>query len=165
MTRARDVSTPTALVLISSTTIGTAVSSVTVSNAFSAAYDAYRVLITGGTMSVSNNIGLKLGASTTQYYLSAVDLEYGGPSYSYRVNNGASWTLAARGDSTGISCDFNLVGVATATYTKFNSIYISTNSTFTPQGIHAVGTAYTDFTLTPASGTLTGGTIKVYGYK
>ena len=53
-----------ALVLISSTTIGTTVSSVTVSSAFSSTYDAYKIVLTGGVGSASDSaIALKLGST------------------------------------------------------------------------------------------------------
>jgi hypothetical protein len=32
-------------------------------------------------------------------------------------------------------------------------------------GLHQVATSYSAFTITPTSGTLTGGTITVYGYR
>ena len=51
-------------------------------------------------------------------------------------------------------------------YTKFaNGSYQSGNNYGTMQGEHRVSTSYTGFTLSPDTGTLTGGTIRVYGYR
>ena len=56
------------LVLISTTTIGTSVSTVTVSNAFSATYDNYKIILSGGVASGSAAITIILGATTSRYY-------------------------------------------------------------------------------------------------
>jgi hypothetical protein len=42
--------------------------------------------------------------------------------------------------------------------------YIGETETGTNSGLHKTATSYTDFTITPTTGTLTGGTIYVYGY-
>jgi hypothetical protein len=56
------------LVLISTTTIGTTVASVTVSGAFSATYDNYKIIVSGGVGSTNITLRLKLGSTTTGYY-------------------------------------------------------------------------------------------------
>ena len=57
------------LVYIKQQTIGNLVPSVTVTDAFSADYDNYRVIVTGGVGSAAQAINLRLGASATGYYL------------------------------------------------------------------------------------------------
>jgi hypothetical protein len=152
------------LTLVKTQTIGTAVSSVTVTNAFSATYDAYRVIVDGGVASGVLNISLKLGASTTGYYSGGTEGTYAGAISALANNNAAAWNTMGTATTGYISCDFQLVGVAAARFTRFQAMMNSTSSSVQIAGIHQVATAYTDFTLTPG-GTLTGGTIRVYGYK
>jgi len=49
-------------------------------------------------------------------------------------------------------------------YTFISGNYVSDSNAGAVQGVHKVATSYTGFTLTPAAGTMTGGTIYVYGY-
>jgi hypothetical protein len=57
-----------------------------------------------------------------------------------------------------------VINAGTADYTSFASKYKATADATYQQGNHQVATAYTDFTITTSSGTMTGGTIYVYGY-
>jgi hypothetical protein len=66
------------LTLVSATTIGTTVSSVTVSSAFSAAYDSYKIVVSGGAGSTSLNLLMQLGASATAYYFGGKGRSYAG---------------------------------------------------------------------------------------
>lgn len=56
------------LALITAQTIGSAVSSVTVASAFSATYDAYKIVVTGGAGSTNQALTLTLGSASTGYY-------------------------------------------------------------------------------------------------
>ena len=166
MTRAREIATQGGLVLLSTTTIGSAVSSVVVSNAFSSTYDSYKIIIGGtGIGSTPLAISLKLGASTTQYYSSGIFTPYTGGTSALQVNNGSVWTYAGWANSSTQACNIDLIGPANATYTKFFAKYTAVDGSTPMDGIHQVATAYTDFTLATNTGTLTGGTISVYGYK
>ena len=155
------------MTLISATTIGSAVSSVTVSSAFSSTYDAYKVIISGGVGSSGNaQLFLTLGATATDY------------EWAYLLVNSA----ARVGDSstTGtyipvgeintniLQGSMEIVNPNLAKYTYVNSSmgYNTTNSNSRAAltGLLKNTTAYTAFTLTASSGTLTGGTIRVYGY-
>ena len=62
-----------------------------------------------------------------------------------------------------MNCDLKnpfLAKYTTAQFAQAREAYQAVGS-----GVHKVATSYTDFTLIPDSGTITGGTIKVYGYK
>ncbi len=154
--------------LVKTQTVGSAVSSVTVTGAFSADYDNYLILLSGGTGSASASVAIQLGASVTGYY--------GFMSYGDSVTN---TPLGAGRNNT---AQLNWVGGQTAgqashvrvevfnpfkaAYTKFNGgAYQSGGIYGTVQGEHRVATSYTSFILTPDTGTITGGTIAVYGYK
>jgi hypothetical protein len=152
------------LVLVKSQTIGSAVSSVTVSNAFSATYDNYRIVVNGGTASAGDTeLNLQLGAKTTGYKSSQnyQSLTSGSFTSAFKTNimflgrTGVSGNSAA-GDIIAPNLTTNTALISFSVNNLYGIIGLSnTNDT----------TAYTDFTVLPASGTLTGGEIRVYGYK
>jgi len=153
------------LVLVKTQTIGTAVSSVAVTSAFSATYDSYRVVVTDGVGSTGAQLTLTLTGSTASYYSGAFSAGYAGTNAAVYVNNGSGWTDTGRMDANFIAVDFELVGVALAKWTRFKSTNVTNSTMFLTAGVHQVATAYTGFTITPTTGTMTGGTIRVYGYK
>jgi hypothetical protein len=154
--------------LITAQTIGSAVGSVAVSNVFSATYDAYKIVVSGGVGSVDDKLGLQLGASTTGYYAGVGTINYSGATTSNASdNNAALWTRAGRQNNVGINLNVDLVNPFLAARTTIFSNYIimeTASGAGFNAGFHNVATSYTGFTLTPAAGTLTGGTIRVYGY-
>ena len=153
------------LTLISATTVGTTVASVTVSNAFSATYDNYKVVYTGGVASTAVDLGITLGATTANYYFSFGYIPYGGSITQVSVNNGAGWLYAGGANTalTFINCDIFRPFVADETLITSNGANAS-NANFGGGYLNNT-TSYTAFTITPSSGTLTGGTIRVYGYQ
>ena len=154
--------------LIKKQTVGTGVSSVNVTGAFSATYDNYRIIYSGGvTVTSQTNIAFKLGASTTGYRGSLVYMVYTSNTVNgVSENAAASFSQVGGGNPNGawLSCD--LFGPNKAAYTRLsNGLYSVNDTTGAYNGIHEVATAYTDFTLIPGGGvTITGGTIYVYGY-
>ena len=155
------------LFLVKSQTIGTGVSSVTVTGAFSADYDNYVITVTGGTASANGSVRLQMNTSTGSTYSMA------GTYGNFGVNSGltynpaatTSWSDIMLGGTAGSSTYVLLNGpfasrattgwtdaTSQASFYKFSLIDTSTNSS-------------TGFTFTPISGTLTGGTIRVYGYR
>ena len=155
-----------ALTLISTTTVGSAVSTVTVSNAFSATYDTYRIILTGGTSSAGGTLRMTLGASTASYYSGYVSRQWSGTTTGGNVNNGAAWDVGIHvTDGLSMVIDVANPFLADQTYFVGFCVGLATGSEMRTQGgYHNVGTSYTDFTLAPQTGTLTGGEIRVYGY-
>jgi hypothetical protein len=156
------------LVPILTQTIGTAVSSITVTNAFSATYDNYQIVVSGGVASTNAEITLKLGATATGYYAARSRVTYAGVSSVQGDNNGSLWNAVGFTSTNAISANFNLNNPF-LTKNTFMSALTSDPAT-TGRGSFNAGyldntTSYTDFTLAPTGGTLTGGTIRVYGYK
>jgi hypothetical protein len=156
------------LVLVKTQTVGTGVSSVTVTSAFSSAYDNYLITLAGGTISADGDISIKLGASATGYYafLNYGDFSSNTPLGAAR-NNQTQFNWVG-GGAAGQSAHVHVqvFGPNKAAYTKLlNGTYQSGGGYGTVQGEHRLATAYTDFILTPGAGTLTGGTIRVYGYR
>jgi hypothetical protein len=156
-----------ALTLIKKQTIGTTVSSVEVTGAFSATYDAYKIIISGGSASSTDYLKLQLGASTTGYDESLIFKPYASalagasntnqPSFSYAGNTFSGQAIYLNAD---------LVNPFLAKYTTITTSSGGQVSTAfgVYGGVHKVATSYSAFTLIPTSGTLTGGTIYVYGY-
>ena len=157
------------LVYISSTTIGSAVSSVVVNSAFNSDYENYKIIINGGSATATVNLGLQLGASTTGYYSMMAYAGYSGGSVgSFTDNNAARFTRAGVSsvNSSFLNLELSSPNLAKVTSMFGSMIYAdSTQGTGLVSGFHNVATAYTSFTIIPASGTLTGGTITVYGYR
>ena len=157
------------LTLVSATTIGSAVSSVTVSSAFSATYDNYKVVVSGGVCSAAPNIALQLGSTTTDYYAGYNKVTISTNSSSPNSdNNTSSFTRAGLGDTNNIYCALEIFNPFLSKRTFFSGIYIDPNmpagSLGSATGLQNSNTSFTAFTLTPSTGTLTGGTIRVYGY-
>jgi len=153
------------LKLIKTQVIGTTVASVNVTSAFSSTYDRYKVFISGsGVSSTGVNLLFKLGASTTGYYWAGSNVAYTGTASVINGSNGTSFAVAGYGDSTMLNLDLELINPGTASFTKIAGCRVAVDAACNYGGIHTVATAYTDFTITPSSGTITGGTIYVYGY-
>ena len=157
-----------ALILIKKQTIGSAVASVTVTDAFSATYDNYLITVSDGSASVASNTVLTLGATTANYYMTGT---FFSPTAStvtgFNINNGSGWT-ATYNTSSNISGHINLQSPFLSKRTTFSSILIgadSANNFANYMGFLANTTSYTAFTLTTSTGTLTGGEIRVYGYQ
>ena len=155
------------LVYVTSATIGSAVSSVTVSSAFNATYDAYKIVIAGGTSSADAGLGLKLGASATGYYSSKLLLVYAtNATFFVCDNNAASWTQASYSiASQGLNMNVDLQNPFLAKYTYMTGNTTAATLGGPSSGVHQVATSYSAITITPSAGTLTGGTVTVYGYR
>jgi hypothetical protein len=145
-----------ALVLIKTQTIDSAVSTVEVTDAFSATYDNYngvlRFILTG---------------STTAYYATRLGIVYSGAASSFGSdNNAASVTSAGVSQTSGLYAAITVANpfIAKPSYGTFS--YQGSDGSNGVLGFwnHRVSTSFTGFTITPSTGTLTGGTIRVYGY-
>jgi len=155
------------LVFISRTTIGSAVSSVTLSNIFSADYDNYRILISGGSGSSNQFIQFSFPGAATA-------------AYNYQIVYGAWNNTASASGASGAVAYFPYMGTCTPTSLQgcvdIQSPYL-TEQTFLgsfyarPGHIGTVTanvlndtSSYTGVTVAPASGTFSDGNIDVYGY-
>ena len=162
------VAAPAALVLVKSQAIGTAVTSVTVTDAFSATYETYKIVISGTTSaSTSDFMGLKLGSTATGYYSGGLGVRYdsgAGTTILKQNNNTSSWLEVATITNNVVFLNMEIVNPQLAELTMFNAAVPAYNAGFFLSGYLNNSTSYTDFTITPTSGNITGGTIYVYGY-
>jgi len=155
------------VVLISATTIGSGVTSVTVSNAFSSTYDNYLITISGGVASTSVDLSLQLGATTTGYYAGYSRVTYLGSASASGNSNTANFSAIGVGTTNSLHAYVNVLGPNLAKNTNINGgfgINLTNNASSLFAGFVDNSTQYTAFTIDRSSGTLTGGTIRVYGY-
>jgi len=154
--------------LIKTQTIGTTVSSVAVTNAFSTTYNNYKILISGGVASTTANMTLILGATVTGYYSAQVNNTFANTSTNAAGANTANFGSVTRGTTVAVSANIELESpfLTDETIIRYANIDASTSGSMSwGAGFLNNSTSYTDFTIAPASGTYTGGTIYVYGYK
>jgi hypothetical protein len=162
--------TQNGLQLVKAQTIGSAVSSVTVSSAFSATYDAYKIVVTGGAGSTNQTLTLTLGSASTGYYASYFrTTTFSNAAYDGQIlNNGAGWSESGYGTTSGLGMNIELQSPFLAKTTILGGVYQRGNTTAVGMGTFSGflndTTSYTAFTITPSSGTMTGGTVRVYGY-
>ena len=152
--------------LVKSQTVGTSVSSVQVTGAFSGNYDNYLIQWSGGTQSVDTNLQLQLGSATSNYYSSLIYGSFlGGAPQNAGNNNSANWLFAGGGNPTvaTASClvldPFLTRPSHVQAFVRYSTVYGSL------VGYQGDSTSFTAFTFIANSGTMTGGTIRVYGYR
>ena len=150
-------------------TIGSAVSLVTVTGVFSATYDNYLIKISGGVGSATADFQLRIGNATSAY------------NYTSIYNNFTTSTVL--GLASASQGEIRYIGGITTTNLQMHctvdspfltrpTIVHGSQVTATATGLTmetkaylANNNSYADFNVAPSTGTLTGGTIRVYGYK
>jgi hypothetical protein len=155
------------LVLVKSQAVGTGVASVTVTDAFNANYLNYKIIYAGGVKSVADAIKLNFVGSTTGYNFALLYSTFTTATPLAAVgSNQAAFDFVGGGDGNGAYLSCELMRPFDTSYTSFSATtYGLVTTSGYVSGIHKVGSSFSSFTLTPVSGTLTSGTIWVYGYK
>lgn len=153
------------LVLVKSETVGSAVASVTVTNCFNATYNAYKIIATDVAASANGILGFAFTGLTTGYYGTLIYAGYAaGTPGGLGFNNVSSWTYSGGMDSAKLYCSIECIDPFLAKPTSFVAQFTDNNNTGSMVGKQTSNTSATGFTITPSAGTITGGTIKVYGY-
>jgi len=152
------------LVFVKSQTVGSGVASVTVSDAFSATYDNYLIVDNGGSMSVDTAYRLTFGASATLYYGVMIYGSFLGGAVNNASGNNLAYVEFAGGSQTRngyieLQSPFLTKNTEIRTRVRYGTVY------GTCVALHGDPSSFTSFTLTPAGGTMTNGTISVYGYR
>jgi hypothetical protein len=154
--------------LVKSQTIGTAVSTVTVTDAFSADYDNYRIIVSGGAGSTDLGLTLTLGATTTGYYYAAPGFTWAGATNNNSAVNTTGFILAGLGTTSGLSLTLDVHRPFATDETWVTGFQVFMGTSQRGQAYYGYlnnTTSYTAFTLTTSTGTVTGGTIYVYGWR
>ena len=157
--------TQNGLQLIKAQTIGSGVSSVAVTDVFSSTYTNYRVIMSNVDCSVSDNVlALTLGSSTASYYSASRYFSYASGTIEVNRNNAASAYLFASATNNDTGASFDMYQPFSNELTTWAGMTFSLNYTTVFGGLHGSATSHTGFTIATTSGTMTGGTIRVYGY-
>jgi hypothetical protein len=152
--------------LVKTQTVGAGVSSVTVTDAFSANYDNYLIQYNGGVQSADINLQLQLGSTTSNYYMSLLYGSFlGGAPQNAAQNNTASWGWGGGGNTAVSTIHCHILNPFKTQQTHMQSFIRYSSVYGTGTCYQGDATSFTAFTVIPATGTLTGGVIKVYGYR
>ena len=151
-------------------TVGSLNTSVTVSGAFSSLYDNYKIIYSGGVGNALQDITMTLGATATGYYWSDHAVSFVNGTVSTTGSNATSnayWRVGKNlSGGALINMDIFNPFLSVRTFFASNAAFSQTNAGFiTNGGFLDNNTSYTAFTVTPLATTITGGTIRVYGYR
>jgi hypothetical protein len=163
------------LTLIKTQTIGSALTALVVENAFSAEYDNYKIMISGGVGSANSTFQITLGnwtgttftATATNYFSSLLYANYTANTPVASVQNAATfWNHTGSSTTTSQYMDANIYSpfLSTRTFISAASLRAFTWSGFL-NGYQNSATSFNSFRINTSSGTMTGGTIRVYGYR
>jgi hypothetical protein len=158
------------LSFVTTATIGTAVSTVTVANAFNSTYSDYRVTLSGVSCSIADlDIRVKFEAALSTYSWAGQFQAYTAPTVVTGTGSSANNTgiaVAASQTSGNLSYAFDVQRPALASFTVVTGTAANATYRTTYSGIMATATAYTDLIVNiSGAGTMTGGTITVFGYR
>ena len=155
--------------LVKKQTIGTGVSSVTVTGAFSATYENYKVIVSGGVSSTNNEYRAQIGGVTANYYMAGIYAQYNGVGGALTtvVNNGAYWNQVGYGNTNSLFADISIYNPFLTKNTQMTASAqqsIAGGVSLFSSGFLNDTTSHTSFTFINPFGTMTGGTVYVYGY-
>lgn len=151
-------------------TIGAGNTSVVVSNAFSTNFKNYKIIISGGTASTFTDLNMTLGSTNTGYYwgVAAVSYVNGAVAGTGSNNTSNAYWRAGNTSTDGVVSNIDIFQPYEAVKTFYNcisSFAVTTYGSSTISGYLNNSTSYTGFTIVPNSGTISGGTIRIYGYR
>lgn len=150
-------------------TVGTNNTSVTVNNAFSADYDNYLIQYNGIDNAQSASFSMTLGSANSGYGYGLLyqNLNSSTP-LGLAAQNAASWAFAGVTTVDESAGSIELWQPFLTRRTAIRSTYFAfeANGAFGQMtGYLNNATSYTSFTFTAGAGSMTGGTIRVYGYR
>ena len=155
--------------LVKSQAVGSGVSSVSVSSAFTSDFTSYRIIWSGGTCSSNCQMWIQLGSSTTGYYGTLIYNSVTNATAAGATNNNnnrSDWCGGCGAANQAGHFSVELFNPNLAMYTKIrNGQYHDNDGYGAYHGEHKVATAYTSFTFGTAVGTMTGGVVRVYGFR
>jgi hypothetical protein len=154
--------------LVKTQTVGTGAVSIPVASAFNADFENYRITLNGGTGGATT-IRLSLtGSGAGNYYAGYLSASYTSVSGVLGDNNSNTFTFAGGSRASGAFMSVDLFNPFLAVRTGFainGRVDADTSGGMViGSGYHNLANSYTGFTLTLDTG-MTGGTIRVYGYR
>jgi hypothetical protein len=155
------------LVHLTTQTIGSGVSSVAVSNVFSSAYDNYKVIVSGSNASVggaSMRMTMNSSAGSTYFWAGQIQI-YDGSNVFAGSNNTTSFQVMNMGSVSTTNLIIEFFNPFAATATTFKSQFAARSDVGQYGGVDSNAVSQTGFTLLMGAGTLTGGSVNVYGYR
>jgi hypothetical protein len=156
------------LTFIKSQTIGSAVSSVQVTGAFSSTYDNYLITVNGGVGSGDLNLRLTLGSTTAGYYSVGYYIFYNSATLTSYKDENIAFIGCGVGSTNTLMSQVIVQNPNLAKRSIFITESVGGSSSLninSNRGFLDDATQYTAFTITASTGTMTGGTVRVYGYQ
>ena len=134
-------------------------------NVFSATYQAYKIIVTGGVLSTTAYVTLIFGSTTTGYKSSQPASNFSTGAFSAGLASGTTY-LAVGYSSSNFGSDITVVNpqLAQHTHTSSSLGFVDASIGAAHNGVLENSTQYTGFTLAPSGGTFTAGTVNIYGY-
>ena len=160
--------TPAGYSLIKSQAIGTSVTSVAVTGAFSTLYDTYQIAVSGGVASQDTGMKLILGATVTNYRYGLIYQALGTSTVLGDSATSTSLRYAGTATTNQLNALITIQNPFLTRHTTFSALYNNTTGLEAgwTTGVLVDNTSYTGFTLsTVGAGSWTGGTIYVYGLR
>jgi hypothetical protein len=141
-------------------------SEVSISNCFSADYDVYRVTVSGGAGSAGMFLRLQLGATATGYYTAYNGVTYSTGAASLSAdNNAANFSAVGIATTTSINLDVTLINPFLTEHTYISGAHADATVGRNFAGYLNNSTSYTGFKIICSTGSLSAGTIRVYGIR
>jgi hypothetical protein len=154
------------LVFVKAQTVGSAVTSVTVSDAFNSTYDAYKIVATNVTTTGNGIVSFALGGITTGWYGNLIYANFlSGAVASFGYNNTVNISHAGGTQSQGLILNIEIQNPFLAKAKFMNSIFVDNANAGTIQVQNTQTVSATAFTINANAGTMTGGQITVYGFR
>ena len=150
-------------------TVGSAVATVTVTNAFTDDFLNYRIIYNNFTVSTANTrIKMTISGSTgSTYNYTGTRQDFGSGGAAVNPENGTSqgsWSLGLPSTSAS-NLTMDIFGPQTATRTLYWAVCVGPTFIQQGQGYDSNAASSASFTFDPDGAvTLTGGTIQIYGY-
>jgi hypothetical protein len=155
------------LTLVKSQAIGTAVTSVEVTEAFSANYNHYEIIVSGGvTSTASTGMKIQFGATTANYRYGLIYQNLGSNAVVGYSAAGSSIEYIGGANSNQLSLHMKVANPFLTRNTSTQSMFVNGSEGGVNTGVLLDNNSYTSFKLsTIAAGNWTGGTVSVYGYR
>jgi hypothetical protein len=153
------------LVFVKQQTIGSGVATVVVADAFSSTYDNYLIILSNTVGSTSTSLTCQLGSVITGYRYSFLYTTYTSSPLAVGTSAAAAFEYCGAITTTSGYAYFSLQNPFLTKDTFFQGAAANTSFAGNTSGVLATADSFTAFTIITAAGTMTGGTIAVYGFR